>query len=275
MSSSVIISAVQMDCIPYDKRANLSLAENLIGKAVAAGAKLAVLPELFSTGYCVADRDAALSEPVPGGETTGWMEALSRKHRLYLSGAVIERADPDGTLYDTHVLTGPEGYVGKYRKVCLWGAESQRFRSGSDYPVFDIGFARLGLQICYEVGFPEGARILALKGADMIAYSAAFGQQRSYAWELASRARALENGLYVAASNRFGIEKGSKDSTEFAGKSRIISPDGGILAETVDRNNIIFAEIDRNAVTRQRETIPYLRDYKQSLFSSWLADSGR
>ena len=194
MISTVKVAAVQMNSLPYDKAGNLALAEGLVRQAAEAGAKLVVLPELFNTGYQVADQDYALSEPVPGGETVRWMEELSARHQLYLVAAIIERSACEGVLYDTCVLTGPEGYVGKYRKVCLWGAESLRFRSGHEYPVFDLGFARLGMQICYEVGFPEGARILTLNGANLLAYSAAFGRRRSYVWELASRARALCGG---------------------------------------------------------------------------------
>lgn len=265
MISTVKVAAVQMNSLPYDKAGNLALAEGLVRQAAEAGAKLVVLPELFNTGYQVADQDYALSEPVPGGETVRWMEELSVRHQLYLVAAIIERSACEGVLYDTCVLTGPEGYVGKYRKVCLWGAESLRFRSGHEYPVFDLGFARLGMQICYEVGFPEGARILTLNGANLLAYSAAFGRRRSYVWELASRARALENGLYVVAANRSGAEG---EESVFAAKSRIVDPTGAVLEETEAENGIIVTEIDLDRVPVQRMTVPYLRDYKQQLFAN-------
>ncbi len=263
MVEKAIIAAAQMNCVLYDVDANLVRAEKLIKKASYKGAKLVALPELFNTGYCVADKDYELSEPVPGGRTCTWMEEMSAKYGVYLAGAIIERGEADGVLYDTNVLTGPDGYVGKYRKVCLWGNEALRFRSGCEYPVFDIGFAKVGLQICYEVGFPEGARILTLKGADLLLYSAAFGKKRSYVWELASRARALESGAYVLACNRFG--KDDKD-TEFAAKSRIISPTADILEETVKAGDVIYAEIDMAQVAKQRRTVPYLRDYKKQVF---------
>lgn len=264
----VKVAAIQMDCTLGDWEENMSKAERLVRQAAEQGARLAVLPELFNTGYSVAEMDYELSELVPGGKSTEWMEKISRQYDMYLVAALIERSDCDGVVYDTSVLTGPEGYIGKYRKVCLWGNESLRFRSGSNYPVFDLGFARLGMQICYEVGFPEEARILTLKGANLITYSAAFGQARSYAWELASRARALENGLYVVAANRWGTEK---ETLEFAGKSRIVDPRGEILAEQQEGDGVILAEICIDEVEKQRRTIPYLKDYKRELFSSELA----
>lgn len=268
MISTVKVAAVQMNSIPYDKAANLALAEGLIQQAAEAGAKLVVLPELFNTGYQVADQDYVLSELVPGGETVVWMERQSKRHQIFLVGALIERSTCDGVLYDTSVLTGPDGYLGRYRKVCLWGAESLRFRSGCEYPVFDLGFARLGMQICYEVGFPEGARILTLNGANLLAYSAAFGLRRSYVWELASRARALENGLYVVAANRSGAEGAE---SEFAAKSRIVDPTGAVLEETEAENGIIVTEIDLDRVPVQRMTVPYLRDYKPQLFAKGIS----
>lgn len=260
----ITVAAVEMNCIRYNKDENLRIAAGLIRSAAGSGAKLIVLPELFSTGYLVADKDYELSEPVPGGETVQWMEALSKEYGVYLAGAIIERAELEGVLYDTCVLTGPDGYVGKYRKVCLWGPEALRFRSGCEYPVFDVGFAKLGMQICYEVGFPEGARALTLNGATMIVYSSAFSKFRSYAWEIGSQARALENGLFVVASNRFGTE----EDAVFAAKSRIVGPRGNVLMETEEEFGCVLAEVDMDEVVTQRRTIPYLRDYKTKIFAA-------
>ncbi|SSS89070.1 amidohydrolase [Acinetobacter baumannii] len=112
------------------------------------------------------------------------------------------------------------------------------------------------------MGFPEGARILALKGADLIIYPSAFGEERYYAWDIATKARALENGCYVIAANRTGIEKGE---TIFGGHSRILDPKGNILAEATKENEVIVTEIDMNKVSEQRKTIPYLRDLNNEI----------
>ncbi|OLN23563.1 carbon-nitrogen hydrolase family protein [Domibacillus antri] len=253
-------AAIQMSCILGNKEANLQKAESLILKAVKKGAKLVVVPELFSTGYRVEEQDVALAEVIPD-ETADWFCRIAREHQIYLIGAILEKSVVNGNIYDTAVAAGPEGLIGSYRKIHLWDAENTRFTKGEDYPVFDLGFARLGMQICYEVGFPEGARILAMQGADIVVYPSAFGKARLYAWDIATRARALENGLYVIASNLTGTEK---EETTFGGTSRIINPMGTVLAEAGQDEEVIVSEIDLSFVTKQRRTIPYLRDWNKS-----------
>ena len=255
------VAAVQMDCIPGDVAGNLALAERLAGEAARQGARLVVLPELFSTGYRVEEDDARLAETIPG-PTIQRMTALCRAHNIHIAAALIEETAQG--YYDTAFVTGPGGLLGTYRKNALWGAENGRFLPGDPaFPVFDIGCCKIGLQICYEIGFPEGARLLALQGADVIVYPAAFGKARSYAWELASRARALENGCYVIACNRWGIEK---SETVFAGKSRIVDARGGLLASAAEEGDeVIAATLDLAQMHAQREAIPYLKDVHKFL----------
>lgn len=265
MSDIFKVAAVQMDCVLADVQANLRLAEKLIRQAAAQGAQLVVVPELFATGYRVEEQDVALAETVPGA-TTDWLAGLCRELQIHLVGALIEKAAPNGQeqLFDTAVLVGPDGLVGRYRKACLWGTENQRFAKGeAQYDaVFDIGPCKVGLQICYEVGFPEPARIMALHGADIVVYTAAFGLARLYAWDLASRARALENGFYVIAANRAGVEK---QETVFAGASRIVGPQGNILAAAAEgeANQVLVAALDLAQVDEQRRAIPYLQDLRR------------
>lgn len=260
MPDIVKVAAVQMNCELGDKEANLKKTEQLVLEAVRQGAKLIVVPELFNTGYRVEESDLSLAEPIPG-ETTKWMSEISRLHNIYLIGSILERSVTDGLVYDTALVTGPEGLLGIYRKIHLWDAENVRFIKGEEFPVFDLGFARLGMQICYEVGFPEGARILTLQGADIVVYPSAFGKARYYAWDIATRSRALENGLYVIAANRTGTEKGE---TIFGGKSRIVDPQGTVLAEAEQEDEVIVADIDLQGIPLQRRTIPYLRDLNKS-----------
>jgi predicted amidohydrolase len=264
MADKIKVAAVQMDCKLGDVPANLQKAEELIEQAVAAGASLIVLPELFNTGYRVEERDVELAEPIPG-PTTEWMQELSGKHDIYLVAAILEQGRSRGLVYDTALLTGPEGLLGTYRKTHLWDVESVRFTKGDDFPVFQTAIGTIGLQICYEVGFPEGARILALKGADFILYPSAFGKAREYAWKIATRSRALENGAFVLAANRTGKEK---EETEFGGGSCIVSPWGELLAEASQDNEVIVYEINLQDVIEQRRRLPYLRDINRSLFAN-------
>jgi predicted amidohydrolase len=249
-------SCIQMNTVLGDKVENLKKAERLIEEAIREGAKLIVLPELFNTGYRVEEHDAALAETIPG-ETTAWMTTLSQKYEIYLIGCILESHVSRGLVYDTAVITGPKGVLGLYRKQKLWGAEKNRFVKGNELTLVDIGDAKIGLLICYEVGFPEPARFLAKNGADILVYSSAFGEARSYAWDLATRARALENGCYVLASNRSGTEK---NETVFAGMSRIVDPKGVVLVEAEKENDMILFDLDLETVVKQRQAIPYLRD---------------
>ena len=255
-----------MNCIRGDVDANLRKAGALVAKAAENGAEWVVLPELFNTGYLVECQDHELAEPIPGGKTSDFMTELAKKHNILLFGCFMEKAPVDGVLYNTAAAFLPTGEVKTYRKVHLWGNECLRFRRSPEYaePCFWNGW-RIGMQICYEAGFPEGARIAALRGATALVYCAAFGEKRYYAWDLGTRARALENGCYVVASNRFGIE----EETEFAGRSRIVAPDGSIQAESREEDDIVYSEIDTDRVCEQRKTIPYLRDLNTALLKNF------
>jgi predicted amidohydrolase len=268
-SSYFKAAAIQMSCIPGDVAANIAKAERLVNSAVDQGAKLIVLPELFNTGYRVEDQDTELAECIPGA-TTEWLTQIAAKHQIYLSAAILESSKSDGLVYDTAVLIGSDGVIGTYRKTHLWEREQFRFGSGREFSVFESGLGKIGLQICYEVGFPEGARILAMRGADILLYPSAFGKARSYAWDIATRSRALENGVFVIAANRSGMEQGG---TIFNGCSRIIDPSGTVLAEAVDEDEVIVAQIDLEHVNKQRGMIPYLKDMNKKLFVKHYMDS--
>jgi predicted amidohydrolase len=263
ITDEFLVASIQMDCELGNKEQNLKKASTLIKEAIEKGSKMIVLPELFNTGYRVEEKDVELAETIPG-PTTNFLETLAREHEVYLITAILEEGASKGVVYDTAVLVGPEGVEGTYRKIHLWDTENTRFTKGEQYPVFDTLYGKVGLQICYEVGFPEGARILTLKGADLIFYPSAFGKARYYAWDIATRSRALENGIYVIASNRSGTEK---EETIFGGISRIINPRGTVLSEAIENDEIIYSTINLAEVVRQRREIPYLRDFERGLIS--------
>ena len=259
--SVIRVAAIQMSCIPGDKEQNLRKASRLIKEACEREVQLIVLPELFSTGYFVKELDMDLAEHIPG-KTTLLMERIAKERDLYICGAILEHGESKGVIYDTAVLVSPNGLEAVYRKVLLWDSERTRFKHGCSFPVVRTKFGILGMQICYEVGWPEVARILTLKGADILICTAAFGKERYYAWDLATRSRALENGVFLVASNRSGKE-GEK---EFASHSRIVDPKGNILAEASQIDEVIVASIDLDDVVKQRRAVPYLRDYETAIF---------
>lgn len=262
------VAAIQMDCVLGEVEKNIETAKKYIIEAAENNAKLIVLPEFFTTGYSAVDKDYALAETIPG-RTTDELCALAKKYNVHIIGNIIEKSEVDGVLYDTSFLLS-DTVIGTYRKVYLWQAEQLRFKNGCEYPVFDLGFAKIGMLICYEAGFPETARILALNGAQIIVYSAAFAKARDYVWDMATKARAVENAVYVVAAGRAGKES---EEVEFAAWSRIVNPKGVVMAEAgKDQDAIIYADIDLDTIPAQRNYLPYMRDINiEFLGKSYLA----
>ncbi|EAI4298571.1 carbon-nitrogen hydrolase family protein [Campylobacter lari] len=271
MEKKIQVALIQFSPLSYDVSNNINKALFLSKQALEKGAKIIVLPELFNSGYCIEDKDKkyAFSLENLNHPILKILHDLAIKYKAYIIACSIEK--DKNKLFDTAYIIGAKGLVGKYRKIYLWGKENKRFSKGKKYPIFKLKFQnfniKIGLQICYEVGFSEGARILALQGAQIICYNAAFGKARSYAWDLASRARALENGIFILACNRSGkeISKIDKSLLEFAGNSRIINPKGEILAACEKEEGFIIREIDIDEVKFQRKTIPYLKDLNLKL----------
>ncbi|WP_408941415.1 carbon-nitrogen hydrolase family protein [Helicobacter sp. MIT 01-3238] len=206
------VALIQMCPKPYALQENLRLALKLAKDSLKKGANLVVFHELFDSGYCVAphDSDFALDFAKPQKHAT--FKALStfaKENAVHIVACGIEKSNKK--LYDTAYIIAPSGKcVGKHRKIYLWGKEKSRFSKGKKYEVFKLNFgnfsAKVGLQICYEIGFGVGANILALQGAEILIYPSAFGAARAYNWDLLSRARAIENSCFVLACNHSGIE---------------------------------------------------------------------
>lgn len=270
------VAIIQFAPVSYQVQNNINKALFLTQKALEQGAKLIVLPELFDSGYCVEDKDEQFSISFKNceHETLQTLFTLAKKYQSYIIACSIEKTKKK--LFDTAYILGKKGLLGTYRKIYLWGNETKRFSRGNSYPVFELEFEnyslKLGLQICYEIGFAEGARLLALQGAELLCYPAAFGKARSYVWDLASRARALENGVFVLAANRSGKELSKCNAQElfFAGKSKIINPQGEILQELLDDEGILCEEIDLEFCKIQRQNLPYLRDLNLKLHQKML-----
>ncbi|WP_033745113.1 carbon-nitrogen hydrolase family protein [Helicobacter pylori] len=272
-------AVIQMQSKPYALNENLQLAFNLAKEAHNKGANLIVLPELFDSGYCVNDKDADFGldfkaiehgEETLKNETLRALSGFAKSSGTHIVACSIEKNNKK--LYDSAYIIPPKGkIVGKHRKIYLWGDEKSRFKRGKKYEVFTLDFgdfsAKVGLQICYEIGFGVGANLLALQGAEVLIYPSAFGKARAYNWDLLSKARALENGCFVCACNHSGEEINAqlKQTLEFAGDSRIIAPNGKIIAQATKLNEAIIAEMDLNEVALQRQKIPYLQDFDTKL----------
>jgi predicted amidohydrolase len=264
--SSLRVACIQTEPVIGDKAYNMKQALVRVAEAAAAGANLVVLPELCSTGYVFETRQEAfsLAEPVPDGPTTAaWAEAAAR-HDLYIVAGIAER-DGD-VLYNSAVIVGPQGYVGRYRKNHLWAAENLFFERGDlGMPVFRIGAGRIAAAICYDIWFPETFRLAALQGADLLCVPTNWvpmPQQPPHLPVMANilaMAGAHANSMFVAATDRIGHERGQP----FLGSSIIVSHTGWPLAgpASLDREEIILADMNLADARRKRT----LNDFNQLL----------
>src|SRR5260221_395660 len=204
--------------------------EPLIAEAAAKKADLVVLPEVVTYGKGCTYQDVA--EPIPG-PSTEYFGALAKQHNLYLAPGLVER---DGHLiYNVGVLIGPDGkLVGKYRKVCLPRAEIEGgVTPGHDYPVFDTRFGKVGIMVCYDGFFPEVARELSNRGAEVIAWPVMGCNP------MLGAARACENHVYVVSSTHTDVKQHWMISA-------IFGQDGTPLAQAQDWGDVVVAEVDLN-----------------------------
>lgn len=193
-----------------------------------ADADLIVVPELFNTGYqFISKKEAAgLSEKVPSGYTIKTLKRLSAKKKIYIVAGIAENSE--GELYNSAILTGPDGLIGIYRKTHLFYEEKLWFSPGATgFKVWQTPIGNIGIMICFDWFFPESARTLALKGADIIAHPS--NLILPYCPD-AMVTRCLENRVFAVTANRTGLEqRGNKERLEFIGTSQITSPKGKIL----------------------------------------------
>ena len=202
--------------------------EKASGMITGMRADLVVLPELFSTGYQFISRQEItdLAEDIPSGPTTQRLIGLSRQRSCYIVAGLAERAG--GRCYNSAVLTGPEGFIGVYRKSHLFFEERLWFAPGdTGFRVWKTAIGAIGIMICFDWFFPESARTLALRGAEIIAHPANLVLPHC---PDAMVTRCLENRVFAVTANRVGTEKrGDKDRLSFIGRSGIASPQGQIL----------------------------------------------
>jgi N-carbamoylputrescine amidase len=245
--SVVKIACCQIEPRVGRKEENLEKTLRFAEEAADEGATVILLPELANTGYVFNTRSEAfgLSEEVPGGETIRAWEELAMRRGVYLAAGMAEREG--GRLYNSSVLMGPEGYIGKYRKLHLWNREKLFFEPGDlGLPVFHTPLGRLAMYLCWDMWFPELTRIYALQGVDLILnitnwVSAGRGREEedTRLTEAVCVALAHLNSVFIAAADRIGIERGQP----FLGRSMIVSPSGELLAGPAshDQEETIFA----------------------------------
>jgi beta-ureidopropionase len=252
------------------KRAMTDKQVSLIALAAEKGAKLICLQELCNAPYFCAEQDAKwyeFAERIPDGPTTRLMSEVARERGLVLVVPLYEE-DLPGVYYNTAAVIDADGrYLGKYRKMHIpqgkpgfW--EKFYFRPGNlDYPVFDTAAGKIGVSICYDRHFPEGARCLGLAGAEIVFNpSATVTELAEYLWKLEQPAHAVANQYFIGAVNRPGIEAPWRIG-EFFGHSYFCDPHGRILATGKrDDDDIVLADLDLDMIRDVRGMWPFLRD---------------
>jgi deaminated glutathione amidase len=265
----MVAAAIQMSSTP-DKEENKETADALIREAVSAGADLVALPELWSChGLGEVYRENA--EPVPG-PTTEFLGGLARELGVYLLGGSILEGGP-GRLSNTSTFFDPSGELtAVYRKIHLFDVkvsdkeylESANIAPGAEIVTAKAGAATLGLSVCYDVRFPELYRLLALRGAEILAVPAAFTLQTGKDhWEILLRARAVENQAFVIAPAQWGRKA---DGRWTYGRSMIVDPWGTVLATCPDRDGHALATLDLDYLDRFRAEFPALANRRPEAY---------
>ena len=274
----VTLGLLQHACTA-DPAANLKKTLALATQAAKRGAKIICTPELFRSQYFCQSEDHAnfsLAEPIPG-PTTKAFQQLARKHRVVVVASLFEKRSA-GLYHNTAVIIDADGkLLGIYRKMHIPDDpgyyEKFYFTPGdTGFRAWETKYGKIGVLICWDQWYPEGARLTALQGAEILFYPTAIGwhpkEKRKHgadqygAWEVSHRGHAVANGCFVAAINRVGTENPvGGDGIEFWGQSFVAGTSGQIIAKAgVDREEILLVPVDLGQVDVTRTHWPFLRD---------------
>lgn len=248
----------------------------MIEQAASQGVQILCLQEIFYGPYFCAEQNPrwyGTVERIPDGPTTQLMMELAKKYRMVMVVPIYEE-EMTGVYYNTAAVIDADGkYLGKYRKThiphCLPGFwEKFYFTPGNlGYPVFDTAYAKVGVYICYDRHFPEGARALGLNGAEIVFIpSATVAGHSEYLWELEQPSHAVANGYFVGTINRVGNEQ-PWNIGEFYGKSYFCNPRGQIIAQASrDKDELVVADLDLEQIQQVRTQWQFYRDRRPELY---------
>lgn len=252
------IALLQSDIAWEDVAENHRRAARLLSEAAAGGARLAILPEMFSTGFSM---DAARIAQPPGGPSESFLREQAKSLNLWILASIPEAGEPSPR--NMALLVSPEGTVTRYAKIhpFSFAGEHEHFTAGDRVVTADVDGLRVTPLVCYDLRFPEPFRTAAAD-TDLYAVVANWPDERREHWRLLLRARAVENQAYVAGVNRVG----DGGRLHYAGDSAAISPLGETLAEGDDRERVLFADVDQAAVKKLRCRFPALDDRRPDAY---------
>jgi N-carbamoylputrescine amidase len=273
----VRLALLQMRCVENPLK-NHDHACEMIVEAAKGGAQIVCLPELYRSLYFCQTEDHAhfaLAESIPGPSTES-LAKLAKQHGVVIVASLFEKR-AEGLYHNTTAVLDADGsYLGKYRKMHIPDDplfyEKFYFTPGDlGFRAFDTQFGRIGILICWDQWFPEAARLTAMTGADLLIYPTAigwhpaekaeWGKAQQESWQLIQRSHAVANGCYVASINRTGHEGDAGGGIEFWGHSFVSSTNGQIVAQASDdREEILYATMDRATIDAARTHWPFLRD---------------
>jgi predicted amidohydrolase len=257
------IAVAQMKPHLLDRDGNLHKVDEMASKASQLGARLIVFPECALTGYMLSREESqAVSETLPG-PSTDRLRTISREKDILITIGLLEK-DQENRCFNTAILLGPDGILGKYRKThlpCL-GVDRYLMPGASINGPFDSPVGRVGILICYDLRFPEPIRVLALRHAQAILLPTAWPRAANLYPDFLARTRAAENSLYLIAANRTGEERGAS----FLGRSVIVDPEGEMLAEgSTDQEELLLADLEPQC-SDQKKRIFEPGEYEFDLF---------
>lgn len=264
----VKVGLVQFASIFGDRKKNIKKAIEMAECAVEEGAKIICFPEAFASGYNIdflKKEIFNLAEDIDGNTILS-LRKIAKKENVYIIAPVILKGNSKNTFTNSAVVIDDYGEIaGVYSKNHLWHlGEDDLFQKGDGYPIFKTRYCDIGIMVCYDMNITEPARILTLKGAEIIFMCSAWRLKDKYIYDILIQARAMENEVFLVAVNMFDMDKGSS----LFGNSKIANPEGHIVIESLKQSeDILIYEIDLNEVNRVRHNAPYLKGRRPEQYS--------
>jgi predicted amidohydrolase len=267
MAKNVTIAIVQADTEIGNKEANVEKGVAKVEEAAKAGAEIVALPELFLTGYnqlILRDRQYSLAEPVDGLSMRVFAEA-ARENDVYVIVGFPENKGVPGVIYNSAAFFGPGGeLIGCHAKTHLFSTEQRWFRAGNDHRVYSTDVGNIGVIICFDMGFPEVGRVLALNGAEIVFVPSAWMLEDLDLWTHNLSGQATANLLYMVGANRVGWE----GDLHLFGGSKIVAPRGHTVAEAPhDEEAILVQTIDLDKIVEARSVVRHIDARRPELYA--------
>lgn len=252
------IALLQTDIAWEDIAENHRRAAKMLAEAAAGGARLAILPEMFSTGFSM---NAQRVAQAPGGPSESFLLEQAKSLNLWILASIPESGEPSPR--NMALLVSPRGAVTRYAKIhpFSFAGEHREYTAGDRVVTADVEGVRVTPLVCYDLRFPEPFR-LAAADTDLFVVVANWPEERREHWRLLLRARAVENQAYVAGVNRVG----DGGRLHYAGDSVLVSPSGETLAEGDDRERVLLCEVEVKRVAETRQRFPFLDDRRPDAY---------